>query len=125
MFSGLRRLRSNIFEMIQQTTNIYWRICWKVVSPIFLLVRSFISHLQSVHRLPCSIYYSKDCTQLCNLEMALFQVIIGLQVFSPSTFSIKMYDDREYEYPANAVAIGNTSNTNQSCLMNSAVGNST
>ena len=34
------------------------------------------------------------------------QVIIGLQVFSPSTFSIKMYDDREYEYPASAVAIG-------------------
>ena len=34
------------------------------------------------------------------------QVIIGLQVFSPSTLSIKMYDNTHYEYPAMALAIG-------------------
>ena len=35
-----------------------------------------------------------------------FQVIIGLQIFGSSTFSISMYDNEVYEYPAMALVIG-------------------
>ena len=37
--SGVDRFSDDIEEMIGQRPGLYWRLCWKFVSPCFLLVR--------------------------------------------------------------------------------------
>lgn len=36
---GLSNFKSDIQQMLGHTPNLYWRICWKFVSPSFLFVR--------------------------------------------------------------------------------------
>lgn len=33
---GLKQLKSDVFEMLGHVPNMYWRVCWKIISPIFL-----------------------------------------------------------------------------------------
>ena len=56
--------------MLGQTPSLYWRICWKFISPVFLFV------------------------------------IMVLQIFDESPFSMKMYNSEEYVYPLGARLIG-------------------
>jgi len=38
VFVGVDRFSDDIEEMIGQRPGLYWRLCWKFVSPCFLLV---------------------------------------------------------------------------------------
>ncbi len=38
MFVGLDNFKSDVQKMLGHTPNLYWRICWKIVSPAFLFV---------------------------------------------------------------------------------------
>lgn len=38
--SGVDRFSEDIERMLGFKPGLYWRLCWKFVSPIFLLVRS-------------------------------------------------------------------------------------
>ena len=49
--SGLENVKSHVFEMMGHVPNLYWRICWKFVSPIFLMVK----HAAIVDELPSCI----------------------------------------------------------------------
>lgn len=44
---GLRQLKSDIYEMLGRTPSLYWRICWKIVSPIFLFAIMMLQILDS------------------------------------------------------------------------------
>jgi hypothetical protein len=35
---GLDNFKSDIHKMLGHIPNIYWRICWKIISPAFLAV---------------------------------------------------------------------------------------
>jgi hypothetical protein len=39
---GLDNFKSDVHKMLGHTPNIYWRICWKVISPAFLAVRTVL-----------------------------------------------------------------------------------
>ena len=36
--SGLTDFKCDINKMLGHTPNIYWRVCWKIISPAFLFV---------------------------------------------------------------------------------------
>ncbi|TRY61820.1 hypothetical protein TCAL_04386 [Tigriopus californicus] len=33
---GLKQLNADVFEMLGHTPSLYWRVCWKIISPLFL-----------------------------------------------------------------------------------------
>ena len=37
-YLGLTDFKRDINKMLGHTPNIYWRVCWKIVSPSFLFV---------------------------------------------------------------------------------------
>lgn len=39
---GLDNFKSDVNKMLGHTPNIYWRICWKIISPVFLAVRGIL-----------------------------------------------------------------------------------
>jgi hypothetical protein len=45
---GLDNFKSDVHKMLGHTPNIYWRICWKVISPAFLAVRTVLGQQLSV-----------------------------------------------------------------------------
>ncbi len=50
--AGLKQLKSDVYEMLGHTPSLYWRVCWKVVSPAFLFV---IMALQMADTAPFAI----------------------------------------------------------------------
>lgn len=46
VFVGVDRFSDDIQEMIGQRPGIYWRLCWKYVSPCFLLVHDSLSLIE-------------------------------------------------------------------------------
>lgn len=46
---GVDRFSDDIEEMIGQRPGLYWRLCWKFVSPCFLLVQLQLHFLYHKH----------------------------------------------------------------------------
>ncbi len=48
---GLDNFKSDVNKMLGHTPNIYWRICWKIISPAFLAVGDLLlrSKLKAHH----------------------------------------------------------------------------
>ena len=61
-YLGLTDFKRDINKMLGHTPNIYWRVCWKIVSPSFL----FVSNQYLVYN--CVLSFKTNLTKCTRLE---------------------------------------------------------
>lgn len=87
-FSGVDRFSDDIEEMIGRRPGWYWRLCWKFVSPCFLLV----SHLLTRTLLICSGSGGDEgCHHVHPTILSQFMVVVSFAMFNPPNYGSYMF----------------------------------
>lgn len=83
-FYGVDNFSADIEQMLGKKPSLYWRICWRYISPTFLFVRKFLNSHES------------KCSSICFSQVILIFSILNNE---------HMLGD-EYQYPEWSTTLG-------------------
>ena len=74
LFTGLKRFSDDVEEMLGFRPGLYWRICWKFVSPTFIIVSKIISNVISNYKDRSLLYLIgvEDMFKSTKITLAIF-----------------------------------------------------